>query len=121
MFTSILIIEINHARHLRQFRRLLGPNFQTNLHFGELTFEREIKSMESSSTLKFTHDVDYMMCKFHVSNTFHGFDFSPEISPSIMQIDILAKFGTESLPKCFSSSDVLHNLFLLSNGILSFI
>ena len=34
------------------------PNLGTNLHFRGLTFERNIKSLESSNNMKFTHNVD---------------------------------------------------------------
>ena len=37
MLTSILMIEIDHTRHMWQLGRLSGPNFQNELYFGGLT------------------------------------------------------------------------------------
>ena len=60
---SILIIEINHMRHLEHVWRLSGPKYAKYLHFGLQTFRRKIKSMESNRNMKFTHNVDEDMIK----------------------------------------------------------
>ena len=54
---SILIIEIDHTRHLMQLGRLSLPKLTTNVHFGELIFSSKIKSMPSSRNIKCTHTV----------------------------------------------------------------
>ena len=43
---SILIIEMNHTRHLKHLERLSRPHLAKNLHFRGLTFGRKIKLME---------------------------------------------------------------------------
>ena len=43
--------------------RLSGPKFANNLHFGGLTFNSKMKSMESSRNMKFTHYIDQDMIK----------------------------------------------------------
>ena len=61
MLKSILILEINQTRQLKNVEVLSGPNFANYLHFGELTFGE--KSMESYRSIKFTHNVDQDMIK----------------------------------------------------------
>ena len=63
MLKSILILEINQTRQLKNVEVLSGPNFANYLHFGELTFGEKIKSMESYRSIKFTHNVDQDMIK----------------------------------------------------------
>ena len=58
MLKSILLIEINHTRHLKHLEMLSGPHFANSLNFGGLTFGSKIKSMESSGNRKFTHNID---------------------------------------------------------------
>ena len=48
----------NYTRHLKHLERISGLYLYTNLHFRGLTFGRKIKSVESSSNMKFTHIVD---------------------------------------------------------------
>ena len=61
MLKSIFIIEIlvNHTRYLKHLVMISGTYFGKSLHFKGLIFRRNIKSMESSSNTKFTHNVDY--------------------------------------------------------------
>ena len=54
ILTFILIIEIDHTRHLWQLGSLSGPHFGKHLFFGGLTFATQIKSMESSRDMTFT-------------------------------------------------------------------
>ena len=61
MVYSILIIAINHNSYLKLFRRLSGPHLAKHLHFGGLTFWRNIKSMESSSNMTWKQ---YIFVKF---------------------------------------------------------
>ena len=64
-----------------------------------------------SIAYNFDHILIYIMCKFHVSTTFHWFYFSPERQPSKMQI-----WGLNLALKASPSDwDVLYDFFLLSN------
>ena len=83
---NIKILLWNHTRYLKHLRKLSGPDIGQNLHFGGLTFGRKIKSMEILSfTYNFDHVLIYIMCKFHISTTFHWF-FSPDSQFFKMQI-----------------------------------
>ena len=59
----LLILEINHPRHLRHFGRISGPNVITKC-IWSVDFWRKINLMEINRNLQFTHNVDQNMVKF---------------------------------------------------------
>ena len=63
MVKSILIVEVNHITHVKHIGRRSGPNCGKNLYFRGLHSETKIKSMESSTNMKFTYNVDWDMVK----------------------------------------------------------
>ena len=92
MLQSLLMLEINHTRHMKHFGRLSVPNVAKNLYFGGLTFRRKIKSMESSRNLKFAHNVDSDMIKIICEWNYNNLKKRKYIGKMIKYIYVLVFF-----------------------------
>ena len=62
MLKSILIIDVNHITHVKHMGRRSGPKFGKHLYF-RAYFRKINQSMENSTNMKFTHNVDLEMMK----------------------------------------------------------
>ena len=92
MLTSILIMEIDHSRHLWQLGRRPRPNLAKNLYCRGLTFRTQNKSTESTrnvnfytlSSLRYVRTLCRAESNFHNSTTFHcppKYRFQPKCGP----------------------------------------